>query len=373
MGTDFEDGDGISTRDRRISGCRHRHAGWLPAVGAGLDAGGCRNASGAGDPRASALPQARRHYRPRSADPSLFRRPRLCLDPRRHARQWRFRRADGRRIFRAGVAGRLRRDRLGAPPALVQRQCRHDGHFLGRLQLPAGRGQAAAGAEGGDHPLLDRRPLCRRHPLQGRLLLNENFGWASTMLSYSSRPPDPLLVGDNVGATYGSTGWRTSRFCSRRCGSSTSTATPTGSAARSARIFPPSRPPCLSIGGWATATRMPSRASSTGINAPAKGIVGPWIHKYPHFAVPQPGDRLPAGSAALVGSLAEGHRHRRRGRSAAARLCHGFGAAAPLVRGSPRPLDRPRRLAGAWRRRASLWPPGPVEPLAPKPAISAPA
>ncbi|MBP0656956.1 peptidase S15, partial [Mycobacterium tuberculosis] len=25
-----------------------------------------------------------------------------------------------------------------------------------------------------------------------------------------------------------------------------------------------------------------------GIKAPVKGIVGPWVHKYPHFAVPEP-------------------------------------------------------------------------------------
>ncbi len=31
---------------------------------------------------------------------------------------------------------------------------------------------------------------------KGGCLLNENFGWGSTMLSYSSRPPDPAIVGD---------------------------------------------------------------------------------------------------------------------------------------------------------------------------------
>ena len=31
---------------------------------------------------------------------------------------------------------------------------------------------------------------------KGGCLLNENIGWAATMLSYSSRPPDPLLVGE---------------------------------------------------------------------------------------------------------------------------------------------------------------------------------
>ncbi len=105
----------IPPQGRRIPGYGHRHAGWVPAVGAGVDAGRCRRRSGAGDPRASALPQARRHHLSRSADASLFRRPRLRLDPRRHARQRRFRRADGRRIFRTGIAGRLSMSSPGRP------------------------------------------------------------------------------------------------------------------------------------------------------------------------------------------------------------------------------------------------------------------
>ena len=32
---------------------------------------------------------------------------------------------------------------------------------------------------------------------KGGLLLNENLGWGSTMLSYSSRSPDPAIVGEN--------------------------------------------------------------------------------------------------------------------------------------------------------------------------------
>ena len=30
---------------------------------------------------------------------------------------------------------------------------------------------------------------------KGGCLLNENLGWAATMLAYSSRPPDPKIVG----------------------------------------------------------------------------------------------------------------------------------------------------------------------------------
>ena len=32
---------------------------------------------------------------------------------------------------------------------------------------------------------------------KGGCLLNENLGWGSTMWAYSSRPPDPDLVGDS--------------------------------------------------------------------------------------------------------------------------------------------------------------------------------
>ena len=59
----------------------------------------------------------------------------------------------------ARACQRLRTDRLDRRTALVERHGRHDGHFLGRLQLPAGRSAAPAGAEGGHLDRLDRRPL----------------------------------------------------------------------------------------------------------------------------------------------------------------------------------------------------------------------
>src|SRR3954470_10197801 len=31
---------------------------------------------------------------------------------------------------------------------------------------------------------------------KGGCLINENLGWAATMFAYSSRPPDPLIVGE---------------------------------------------------------------------------------------------------------------------------------------------------------------------------------
>ena len=127
-----------------------------------------RRRARAGDPRIHPLPQARRHARPRRADAWLFRRARLCRGARRHARLGRVRRPARGRISATRARRRLRGHRLVEPPALVRRQRRHDGQILGRLQRAAGRGAAAARAEGDHHRLLDRRPLRRRHPLHGR-------------------------------------------------------------------------------------------------------------------------------------------------------------------------------------------------------------
>ena len=37
---------------------------------------------------------------------------------------------------------------------------------------------------------------------KGGCILNENLGWAATMLSYSSRPPDPAIVGSSWRETW---------------------------------------------------------------------------------------------------------------------------------------------------------------------------
>ncbi|MGH6933958.1 MAG: CocE/NonD family hydrolase [Dongiaceae bacterium] len=122
---------------------------------------------------------------------------------------------------------------------------------------------------------------------KGGCLLNENLGWSSTMQSYSSRPPDPALVGPrwrdmwqvrlknepllietwlkhqhrdeywkhgSVGEDYGAIEAAT-----------------------------------LAVGGWADAysNAVPQLCANIK-GAPVKGMVGPWLHKYPHFAVPGP-------------------------------------------------------------------------------------
>ena len=44
----------------------------------------------------------------------------------------------------------------------------------------------------------------------------------------------------------------------------------------------------LSIGGWHDGYRNTISHLVENLQAPVKGIVGPWIHKYPHYAGPAP-------------------------------------------------------------------------------------
>ena len=44
----------------------------------------------------------------------------------------------------------------------------------------------------------------------------------------------------------------------------------------------------LAVGGWGDAYKNAVPRLMQGITAPVKGIIGPWVHKYPHFAVPEP-------------------------------------------------------------------------------------
>jgi predicted acyl esterase len=44
----------------------------------------------------------------------------------------------------------------------------------------------------------------------------------------------------------------------------------------------------LAVGGWNDAYSNAIPRMLNGLTAPVKAIIGPWTHKYPHFAVPEP-------------------------------------------------------------------------------------
>ncbi|TDE36754.1 CocE/NonD family hydrolase [Antarcticimicrobium sediminis] len=120
---------------------------------------------------------------------------------------------------------------------------------------------------------------------KGGCLLNENLGWGATMWSHSSRAPDPALVGEAWREMWmqrlesepflPATWLRHQRRDAYWCHGSVCE----DYAAIKARV--------LAVGGWGDAYK--NAVPRIVENIPgAKGIVGPWVHKYPHFAVPEP-------------------------------------------------------------------------------------
>lgn len=121
---------------------------------------------------------------------------------------------------------------------------------------------------------------------KGGCLLNENFGWGANMLSYMARPPDPALVGD---------GWRQAwldRMAAMPFFQADWLAHPhrdgywkRGSVCEDYGAI---KAAVLTISGWHDGYRNTTAHLVENLSAPVKGIVGPWIHKYPHYAGPAP-------------------------------------------------------------------------------------
>jgi putative CocE/NonD family hydrolase len=122
---------------------------------------------------------------------------------------------------------------------------------------------------------------------KGGAMLMENFGWAATMFAYSSRPPDPELVGKRWRDTWierlentpllienwlrhphRDDYWKHGSVCEG---------------------FGDIEAATYVIGGWGDAYSNAIPRMLTGLRCPVKGLIGPWIHKYPHVAVPEPG------------------------------------------------------------------------------------
>jgi hypothetical protein len=121
---------------------------------------------------------------------------------------------------------------------------------------------------------------------KGGALLLENLGWASTFFAYQSRPPDPAVVGESwremwlnrlehlplfIKTWLEHQGrddyWKHGSICEDY--SSIEAAT-------------------LAVGGWCDAYSNTVFRLIENIKAPVRGLVGPWAHKYPHFAIPKP-------------------------------------------------------------------------------------
>ncbi len=120
----------------------------------------------------------------------------------------------------------------------------------------------------------------------GGCLLTENMLWSQQMLAYSSRPPDPDIVGADWREIWRErldrqpllietwlkhqrrdAYWRRASVC---------------------EDFGAVKAAILAVGGWADAYSNAVPRVLAGLSSPAAGIVGPWAHKYPNVAWPEP-------------------------------------------------------------------------------------
>ena len=119
---------------------------------------------------------------------------------------------------------------------------------------------------------------------KGGCLLNENLGWGATMWSYSSRAPDPALrknwremwLDRLENEPFLPTTWlrHQSRDEYWKHGSV-------------CEDFGAIKAKVLVVGGWGDGYKNTASNIVENIEG-SKGIMGPWVHKYPHFAVPEP-------------------------------------------------------------------------------------
>ena len=123
------------------------------------------------------------------------------------------------------------------------------------------------------------------HYKGGNLLL-ENFGWAATMLNFSAAVPDPLLVGD---------GWR-EQWLERLNAMPLLAKTWLEHQTRDGywrhgsvcEDYSAIKAAVYAVGGWGDAYKNSVPRMMQHLQSPTKSMIGPWIHKYPHFAVPNP-------------------------------------------------------------------------------------
>ena len=120
----------------------------------------------------------------------------------------------------------------------------------------------------------------------GGCLLNENLTWGSVLMSYNAYPPDPEIVGERWRAMWRERleravffpqawlehprrddYWKHGSVC---------------------EDFGAVTCPVYAIGGWADAYSNAVPRLLARLDAPRKGLIGPWAHLYPHDGVPGP-------------------------------------------------------------------------------------
>jgi uncharacterized protein len=124
------------------------------------------------------------------------------------------------------------------------------------------------------------------HYMGGCLLSADMLPWASTMLAFNARPPDPQVVGEEWRATWLNRLERTPPFIEawlrhqRR-----DDFWKHGSVCENYGAI---TCPVYAVGGWADGYTNAVPRLLAGLPGPRKGLIGPWAHGYPEVAQPGP-------------------------------------------------------------------------------------
>lgn len=124
------------------------------------------------------------------------------------------------------------------------------------------------------------------HYMGGCVLADQMLPWASTMLAYNARPPDPEIVGER---------WR--EMWLRRMEDTPPFIEAWLSHQRRDEYwehgsvredFSSVTCPVYAVGGWADPYSNAVFRLLEGLPGPSKGLIGPWAHAYPELAAPGP-------------------------------------------------------------------------------------
>jgi putative CocE/NonD family hydrolase len=120
----------------------------------------------------------------------------------------------------------------------------------------------------------------------GGCLLLDKISWYSTMFSLNTAPPDPVLVGERwrdlwMQRLEGSSFWLEDWLRHQRRDDFYKH----GSICEDWSAI---QCPVYAVGGWADGYSNAIFRLLANLQCPRKGLIGPWAHKYPHFAKPGP-------------------------------------------------------------------------------------
>jgi hypothetical protein len=124
------------------------------------------------------------------------------------------------------------------------------------------------------------------HYMGGCLLASEMLSWASVMLAYNARPPDPRFTGERWRDLWFERMAQTPPFIEAWLSHQRRDAFwKHGSVCEN---YADITCPVYLVGGWADAYSNAIFRLLEGLPGPRKGLIGPWAHEYPEVALPGP-------------------------------------------------------------------------------------